>query len=285
MPNAHRLIATKVTPSAESHAQQDYHATTTPRTTTGEVVSDGNRLAFQLDPSDLSGARRCYERAAEAGDTDAMVSLGKLLAHLVDPPDLDGAQQWYGTGARAGDTDAMVNLAELLADRLDPPDVDSAQYWSEKAARAGDPRAWYRLGVIFARRGDREGVEKAWRRVIDTVDADPQTVASAAFGLAALAALDGYPDMAWPLLQVARACGSLLAAHCAASLAENPASRQAALVQLAHHAQEPAALNFLGLATSQDGARSDTIAYWQRSARSGDPVAPLLLHLAGGAAC
>ncbi len=197
----------------------------------------------------------------------------------LNPPDLDGARHGYQAAAHAGNTDAMVNLAVLLADRLDPPDLDGAQYWSEMAARSGEAGAWYRLGGIFARRGDRAGVEKAWRRVIDTAGVDQQTAGASALGLAALATLDDVADMAWPLLQVARACGFAVATCCAVLLTADQAGRGAALARLAQHEEETTALNFLGLAAYRDGAPTAAIGYWRRSAGSGDPVAPLLMHL------
>jgi TPR repeat protein len=196
----------------------------------------------------------------------------------LDSLDVAGARDWYLAAARAGDVDAMVKLVVLLGDRDDPPDLDAARYWSEKAACAGDPSAWFRLGALRAGRGDREGTEQAWRRVIDAAD-DAQAAGLAALGLAALAALDDAADMAWPLLQVASACGFGVARMCAASLAADQGGRRAALAWLAEREDEPGALTFVGLAAYRDGTPAAATGHWRRSARAGDPAAALLLHL------
>ncbi|MGV1010164.1 MAG: hypothetical protein ACOYBY_16410 [Dermatophilaceae bacterium] len=191
--------------------------------------------------------------------------------------DPDGDQEL--SMAVAEKADAMVNLAVLSAARMDPPDLDAARYWCERAAGCGELSGWFRLGGVLAQRGDRAGTEEAWRRVIDAVDVHKSTAASAALGLAALAALDGAADMAWPLLQIASACGAEVAGRCAASLMTDQGGQRAALAWLANHDDEMAALNFLGVAAHRDGALSAARAHWRRSVERGDPVAALLLHL------
>ena len=59
---------------------------------------------------DVAGARRLYEQAAAAGDTNSMVNRG-LLAK--DEGDVAGARAWYEQAAAAGNTDAKLNLGFL----------------------------------------------------------------------------------------------------------------------------------------------------------------------------
>jgi TPR repeat protein len=70
-----------------------------------------------------------------------MNNLGFLLAERLDPPDLAEARSWYERAAEAGNTDAMYNLGFLLATRLDPPQLDEARTWLTRAAQAGHSRA------------------------------------------------------------------------------------------------------------------------------------------------
>ena len=86
-------------------------------------------LADDMDPTELDQVRGWYQKAAEAGDTDAMIVLGVLLADRVDPPELDQARGWWQKAAEAGDTDAMYDLGALLADQVDPPELDQARGW------------------------------------------------------------------------------------------------------------------------------------------------------------
>jgi TPR repeat protein len=65
----------------------------------------------------LDQARIWWEKAADAGVTEAMYNLGLLLANRWDPPQLDQARTWYEKAADAGNTSAMSNLAVLLANR------------------------------------------------------------------------------------------------------------------------------------------------------------------------
>ena len=60
-----------------------------------------------MDMGDVAGAREWYERAANAGDSDAMVNLGDLLKQSGD---VAGAHQWWQRAANSGDSDVMRNL-------------------------------------------------------------------------------------------------------------------------------------------------------------------------------
>ncbi|MER6474601.1 tetratricopeptide repeat protein, partial [Streptomyces collinus] len=62
------------------------------------------------DEGDTEGARTWWQRAADAGDTDAMFNLGNLLH---DEGDTEGARTWWQRAADAGDTDAQEALLSL----------------------------------------------------------------------------------------------------------------------------------------------------------------------------
>ena len=94
-----------------------------------------------------------WERAAAAGDTDAMVNLGLLLRDR-DPA---AAQAWWERAAVVGDTDAMVGLGLLLRDR----DPAAAQAWWERAAATGNTDARDNLEVLLADR-DSAAAQATW---------------------------------------------------------------------------------------------------------------------------
>jgi TPR repeat protein len=70
-------------------------------------------LYERMDPPDLDAARGWYERAADAGDTDAMYGLGVLYAQLMDAPDLNAARGWWERAAALGHMEAARKMREL----------------------------------------------------------------------------------------------------------------------------------------------------------------------------
>lgn len=105
--------------------------------------SDSGYRALEAPPRDLDAARRGYQRAADAGNRDAMCDLGFLYLEWMEPPDLDAARRWYERAADAGSSDAMVGLGALAAQWMEPPDLDVARRWFERAADAGNSLAIY----------------------------------------------------------------------------------------------------------------------------------------------
>jgi TPR repeat protein len=81
-------------------------------------------------------AQKWFERAASAGDVQAMYTLGKSA---FDQGRLDIARQWWEKGSAAGDTDSMVGMAGLEQE-------PAAEQWLLKAAAAGDGMAMWNLG-------------------------------------------------------------------------------------------------------------------------------------------
>ncbi|MEU9049612.1 hypothetical protein AB0D37_04255, partial [Streptomyces sp. NPDC048384] len=223
-----------------------------------------------------------FRKAIAAGNTECMRDLGILLADELDPPDLDGAQEWYRNAIAAGNTDAMRSLGILRASRLDPPDLDGAQEWYRKAIAAGNTDAMIDLGNLRSRQGDKAGAVDAWRRALESQRGSRESIASAGFALAALETLDGHKDEARALLEDVKASGFAIAAHCAALLSRDEATRAKARETLAAHDRDTDALNFLGLAAHEASDVTAARTYWKRSAAARDTVAPLLVHLTNG---
>ena len=70
-----------------------------------------------------------------------MYNLGLLLANQWDhPPELDRARTWWERAADAGTTNAMHNLGLLLANQWDPPQLDQARTWYQRPQRRATAR-------------------------------------------------------------------------------------------------------------------------------------------------
>jgi TPR repeat protein len=63
-------------------------------------------LGVMLMNSDPEATRRWWEKAASAGNTNAMFNLGLLL----QDSDPEAARRWWEKAANAGHRDAMFNL-------------------------------------------------------------------------------------------------------------------------------------------------------------------------------
>lgn len=80
------------------------------------------------------GALRLYRRAAEAGHTGAM----RRLAEVAGPVEGFG---WLERAARAGDEDAMVQLGQRLLEPGPVHNEQAARHWLERARDLGHPLA------------------------------------------------------------------------------------------------------------------------------------------------
>src|SRR4051812_8948365 len=89
-----------------------------------------------------------YQRAAAAGDLDAMNTLGER-AQNASPPDIANAQEWFRRAAERGHTTAMYSLAWLYQHRVRPPDLAAARHWYERAAAGGNAGAMNEIGGLF----------------------------------------------------------------------------------------------------------------------------------------
>ena len=91
-------------------------------------------------PRDLALARTWYERAAAAGNSQAMHNLGVLHAEgAAGKPDYAGAIRWFREASEHGVRDSQYNLAILLARGVGSrQDLPQAYQWFALAAAQGD---------------------------------------------------------------------------------------------------------------------------------------------------
>gem|GEM_PF-3545559 len=136
------------------------------------------------------------------------------LETKIDPPDLDGARDWYQRAADAGNTDAMNNYGVLLATRLDPPDLAGARDWYQRAADAGNTDAMLSLGSLNLRGFDVEGAARAWQPILE--DGPSELAAVASVNLAPIFAVTGQLIQAVATLQVAAVFGAQQQGRCIA---------------------------------------------------------------------
>jgi hypothetical protein len=134
-------------------------------------------LGVTLINSDPEAARRWWERAAIAGNTNAMFNLGMLL----QDSEPDAARRWWEAAAHAGNTNAMVDLGLLVKDS----DPDAARRWWDRAAAEGSSLALFNLGKLLASEGDMTGGEKALQAAINSRDERVAPLASLYFRMLA----------------------------------------------------------------------------------------------------
>lgn len=103
----------------------------------GETMKNRGKLSYQS--GDIATARRWWEQAAAAGNTDAMSNLGVLAQNEGDPA---RAHQWFEQAATAGNTVAMYNLGNIAYGEVDLP---RAQEWWQRAADLGHSGAMKNL--------------------------------------------------------------------------------------------------------------------------------------------
>lgn len=109
----------------------------------------------ELEEEELLESRRELERLlplAEAGDPAAQCAVGQKLSFGEGVArDSAAAATWYERAARAGNVDAMVNLAALLRNgRGVPRDPRAAATWLERALPHDGLFAPFELGQMYA---------------------------------------------------------------------------------------------------------------------------------------
>jgi tetratricopeptide (TPR) repeat protein len=119
------------------------------------------RVAMRSDKQPV--AELALQKAAKAGDREAMAVLGALL---VGRGESGEGEAWCRRGADAGQSDAMVLLGMLLAER---GESGEAEHWWRKAADADQGDAILELGKLLERRGE-SGEEEDWWRKATTTD-------------------------------------------------------------------------------------------------------------------
>lgn len=129
---------------------------------TAKVLLGNHRLVcpqpaalVQLRDRDPDQARRWYQQAVDAGDTQGLIGFGYLL----QDSDPEQARHRYQQAAEAGDKDGMYNLGKALADS----DPEAARRWFKRAAEVGHVHAMYRLGRLVVDR-NRDRAIRWWKR-------------------------------------------------------------------------------------------------------------------------
>jgi hypothetical protein len=124
------------------------------------VATDGDAIAMTNlghtyeDERDYKKAMDWYEKAAAAGNAEAMASIGYLYdtgyGKSWGNPNYKKARDWYQKAAEAGSAGAMNNLGDLYASGHGvDQDYQEARTWYEKSAAAGNAAAMYSLGDMY----------------------------------------------------------------------------------------------------------------------------------------
>ncbi|GHG68773.1 sel1 repeat family protein [Amycolatopsis acidiphila] len=121
-----------------------------------ELTAVGYQAAMIHELPDIAGA--AWQKAADAGNLDAMSNLGVLLKEWGDTVE---AERWWRQAANAGHLLAMSNLGALLQER---GDIAEAEHWYRQAANAGHLFAMHNLGVLLQERGDIAEAEHWYRQ-------------------------------------------------------------------------------------------------------------------------
>ena len=104
-----------------------------------------------LEANDCVKAEQVLQKAAQAGDADAMDQLGQL--YLYGPAlyrDDAQAREWFQKAAKAGNVPAMNHLGQLYLCGWGVSLVSShARLWYLMAAVGGYPEAMYGLGWLY----------------------------------------------------------------------------------------------------------------------------------------
>lgn len=103
----------------DAKAWADARACLLPLAKAGQVAAQGRWARMLLEswggPADAPAALSWAQRAAAAGDAQAMVVLGRALRDgLGQPPDAEQAGAWFERAVAAGNTEAAVLLADML---------------------------------------------------------------------------------------------------------------------------------------------------------------------------
>jgi TPR repeat protein len=123
--------------------------TDTPTSGTPQPLIDPANKAFML--GDYATASQLWEKAAAAGDPEAMNNLGILYYKgLGFKQDVKQAEAWYLRAAHLGYTNAQFNLGNLYfnGDGIDQNLTEAAR-WYTAAARANHLRAQYYLAQMY----------------------------------------------------------------------------------------------------------------------------------------
>ncbi|MFI7232505.1 pentapeptide repeat-containing protein [Nonomuraea angiospora] len=110
----------------------------------------------------FSDARRWFERAAQAGEADA---LGALAMTFDARGDVERAELWYQRAADAGHGPVMHDYGVFLAEN---GHRERAEEMYRRAAAAGQAPSMCNLGLLCEERGDHEEAGRWFHRALDT---------------------------------------------------------------------------------------------------------------------
>ncbi len=101
-------------------------------------------------PQDYTQAATWIEKAADAGNSDAMYALGSMYANGEGiPQDYKQAATWFKKAAKAGNSDAMNNLGVMYSEGKGvPQDYTLAYMWINLAAEGNSNAAENRDKLI-----------------------------------------------------------------------------------------------------------------------------------------
>jgi len=121
--------------------------------------------------------RASLERAANAGETEAMFSLGVLLREGKDPALTLAARAWLEKAATAGHVRAMTKFGDLLRNEWRYPSESEAadaraREWWEKAAAAGDTEAIRHLASLMRRKSEPAKARVWYEKAADLGDTE-----------------------------------------------------------------------------------------------------------------
>ena len=147
-----RIVAFLAAAAALVVAVLIYLATTAPlwlqRAQIAESLAQAQRY---LDAKDFAKALSLLQKAADAGNADAMFNLGWTYENrwAIDQ-DLGKAREWYQKAADAGNANAMYYLGVLYEDGKGvTQDYGKAREWYQKAVDAGNREAMFKLGLLY----------------------------------------------------------------------------------------------------------------------------------------
>ncbi|WP_206671091.1 helix-turn-helix domain-containing protein [Streptomyces sp. CB01881] len=213
-------------------------------------------------------AHRLWEKAAEAGSSDALVALVRRASSAGDAA---GAERLACRAAAAGNTGGLAALA-WVPEHLG--DFDEAERLSLLAAGYGLTFALQRLQKRRAQAGDLDGAARNLRQAADAGDL------SALLDLAAMAEAAGDRAAAEELVASAAEAGRTEAVVQLAALRELDGAHDEAW-ELAHRASaqgDDSVMGMLATLRERSGDLDGAETYLRRAAEAGEPDA--LAHLA-----
>ncbi|WP_448699759.1 serine/threonine-protein kinase [Streptomyces avidinii] len=201
-----------------------------------------------------------HQRAAEAGDSDAMFSLALLLT---EADRIDEAETWYRKAADAGNTDAMHGLGFLLEDT---GRTHEAETWYRKVADAGDSVAMNNLGLLLANTGRPNEAETWYQKAADAGNSGSM------HGLGFLLEDTGRPNEAETWYRKAADAGNTGAMHGLGFLLEDTGRPNEAETwyRKAADAGNTGAMHGLGFLLEDTGRPNEAETWYRKAADAGN---------------